>query len=338
MRISEVMTRDAAAIAPERSLREAARIMDDLNVGSLPVVHRGQVVGVITDRDITVRATAAGRDPNVTPVFEIMTDEPHCCFEDEDVSHVVDIMEHLQVRRVPVLDRSRRLVGMVALGDLVEEHAPGAEEALGRISYPARPDRSGTPSSRARRGSAGQSSGQPSARLTEDERRELESRMRRFERDADRRDRRQWDDFRTRDDNGADLDQFERRDREDGRFRFRDEDDVRASFGSAGQVPGEQEEGREPRGGGQEGYDAYGEDYGREARFFRDDSGRSSAGQAGFGAEDRETRGIRTVAVRPRRLTEEERDPEYNRRRDQEGQDDPWMDTVRRLHARGRGR
>ena len=330
MRISEVMTRDPVAIAPERSLREAARLMDDLNVGSLPVQHRGQVVGLITDRDIVVRAIATGRDPNDTPVFEVMTEQPHCCFEDEDISHVVDVMEELQVRRVPVLDRSRRLIGMVALGDLVEDNAPGAEEALGRISSPAQPDRSGTPSSGRARGE------QREAPLSEDERRELARRAQRWERDAPRRDRQQRDEFRTRDDNGADLDQFERRDRQDGRFRMRDEDDVRSSFGSAGSVPGEGRRTEEPRGAGQEGYDTFGEDYGRGARFFRDDAGRASAAQYGFGDEDRENRGIRTVSVRTRHLSEQERDPDYNRRRDQEGQDDPWMSTVRRMHQQRR--
>ncbi|PSC04213.1 hypothetical protein SLNSH_14545 [Alsobacter soli] len=329
MRISEVMTRDPVAIAPERSLREAARLMDDLNVGSLPVLHGGQVVGLLTDRDIVVRAIAVGRDPNVTPVFEVMTEEPHCCFEDEDVSHVVDVMEDLQVRRVPVLDRSRRLIGMVALGDLVEDRAPGAEEALGRISTPARPDRSGVPSrSRAR----GDHRGTP---LTDSERRELARRIQRWERDAPRRDREQRDEFRTRGDNGADLDLWERGARWDRRFRERDEDDVRASFGTAGSVPGEGRPRPEPR-GGEEGYDNYGEDYGRNARFFRDDEPGASASGYGYGDDDREDRGIRTVAVHSRHLTEQERDPAYNRRRDQEGQDDPWMGTVRRMHERRR--
>jgi CBS domain-containing protein len=154
MRIAEVMTRDVKVIGPERSVREAARLMDNLNVGSLPVCDGERLVGMITDRDITVRATAVGEDPDRTRVKEIMTDDVRWCFEDDDVSDVVRTMGDVQIRRLPVIDHEKRLVGIVALGDLATDRAEGTEEALRNISEPSEPDRSGT-ASRQRKGRAG---------------------------------------------------------------------------------------------------------------------------------------------------------------------------------------
>jgi CBS domain-containing protein len=142
MKISEVMTRDVRVIRPDRSARDAAKLMDDLNVGVLPVCDGEKLVGIVTDRDITVRATAAGRDPDDTPVREIMTEEVRWCFEDEEVSNVAGMMGDVQIRRIPVVDRNKRLVGIVALGDLATDRAEGTSEALRRVSEPSEPDRS----------------------------------------------------------------------------------------------------------------------------------------------------------------------------------------------------
>ena len=148
MKVSEVMTRDVEVISPDASLREAARKMDDLNVGVLPVCDGQRLVGILTDRDITVRATSIGESPDVTRVDEVMTGEVWWCHEDDDVEEVAHRMGEKQIRRMPVIDHNRMLVGIVALGDLATDHAPGTQEALRRISEPSRPDWSGTLSSR----------------------------------------------------------------------------------------------------------------------------------------------------------------------------------------------
>jgi len=158
MRIAEVMTRNVKVIGPERSVREAARLMDNLNVGSLPVCDGERLVGMITDRDITVRATAVGEDPDQTQVKEIMTDDVRWCFEDDEVNDVVRTMGDVQIRRVPVVDRAKRLVGIVALGDLATDRAEGTEEALRNISEPSEPDRPGN-TSKQRSGKAGREHG-----------------------------------------------------------------------------------------------------------------------------------------------------------------------------------
>ena len=136
MRIAEVMTRDVRVIDPERSVRDAARLMDHLNVGSLPVCDGERLVGMITDRDITVRATAVGEDPDRTPVKKIMSEDVRWCFEDDDISEVVRTMGDVQIRRLPVVDHDNRLVGIVALGDFAveKEDIQAAAKALSGIS------------------------------------------------------------------------------------------------------------------------------------------------------------------------------------------------------------
>jgi CBS domain-containing protein len=143
MRIRDVMTRDVQVVSPSDSIREAARLMDELNVGVLPVVEGERLVGMVTDRDITVRATAAGLAPDGTQVSQVMSDGPAACYEDDVVSDVARLMGGKQVRRVPVLDAGDRLVGIVSLGDLaVDADRPQTTaEALERISRPAEPDR-----------------------------------------------------------------------------------------------------------------------------------------------------------------------------------------------------
>ena len=145
MKIAEVMTRDVRVIGPDRSVRDAARIMDEMNVGVLPVCDGRRLLGMITDRDIAVRSTAAGVAPDRHRVREIMSTSLQWCFEDDEAGDVLAHMSERQIRRMPVVDGERRLVGIVALGDLAADGAPGTGEALSRISSPAEPDRSGTP-------------------------------------------------------------------------------------------------------------------------------------------------------------------------------------------------
>jgi CBS domain-containing protein len=143
-RISEVMTRDVRVIAPHESLQRAAQIMDELNVGVLPVCEGEQLAGMATDRDIVVRAVSAGMPVDSTPVSEVMSTNVECCYEDEDVEDVMDRMRDMQVRRIPVMDRQEHLVGMVSLGDLATRSGDEDEvkDTLEGISQPSEPDRS----------------------------------------------------------------------------------------------------------------------------------------------------------------------------------------------------
>ncbi len=115
--------------------------MDELNVGSLPVCDHDGLVGIITDRDITVRATAAGLSPDATQVRSVMTDHARFCTAEQSVSEAMEQMADVQIRRLPVLDADRRVVGIVSLGDLATRHSGHVAAALRRISDPSAPDR-----------------------------------------------------------------------------------------------------------------------------------------------------------------------------------------------------
>ena len=143
-RISDVMTRDAQTIGPHESIRRAAQLMDELNVGALPVCEGQRLVGMITDRDITVRATAAGQSPDAVTVGEVMTDQVRWCREDQTVDEVMEQMADVQIRRIPVMDQDgRQLIGIVSLGDLATKHSAQVDRTLEGISSPAQPDRPG---------------------------------------------------------------------------------------------------------------------------------------------------------------------------------------------------
>jgi CBS domain-containing protein len=136
MKVSEVMTRDVQLIEPTQSIREAARLMAELDAGVMPVREGDRLVGMITDRDITVRAVAQGRGPD-TPVRDIMTDDVKYCYEDDDTEDVARNMADIQVRRLPVLTRDKRLVGIISLGDMAVSDGSGrVGEAVAGISQP----------------------------------------------------------------------------------------------------------------------------------------------------------------------------------------------------------
>jgi CBS domain-containing protein len=136
MKVSEIMTRDVRLIEPNQTIRDAARLMAELDAGTMPVREGDRLVGMITDRDIAVRAVAEGRGPD-TPVREVMTDEVKYCFEDDDTKDVARNMADIQVRRLPVLTRDKRLVGIISLGDMVLSDESGkAGEAVAGISQP----------------------------------------------------------------------------------------------------------------------------------------------------------------------------------------------------------
>ena len=118
-KISEVMTRDIQVASPDQTIREAALTMAREDIGSLPVGENDKLIGMITDRDIVLRAVAEGRSPD-TQVREVMTDSIKYCYEDDDVGHVAQNMAELQVRRLPVVSRDKRLVGIVALSNVAQ--------------------------------------------------------------------------------------------------------------------------------------------------------------------------------------------------------------------------
>jgi CBS domain-containing protein len=143
MQLKEIMTPNVETIHPKDPIREAARKMKSLDVGSLPVCDNRKMLGMVTDRDITIRAVAEGRDPDSTQVSEAMTSNLIYCFEDQDVEEAAKVMEQQQIRRLPILDREKRLVGIVSLGDLAVRGTSDkmSGEVLEEISEPARPDR-----------------------------------------------------------------------------------------------------------------------------------------------------------------------------------------------------
>jgi CBS domain-containing protein len=136
MKVSEVMTKDVRLIEPTQTIREAARLMAELDTGIMPVREGDRLVGMITDRDIAVRAVAQGRGPD-TSVRDVMTDDVKYCYEDDDTDDVARNMADIQVRRLPVLTRDKRLVGIISLGDMaVTDEAGTAGEAVAGISQP----------------------------------------------------------------------------------------------------------------------------------------------------------------------------------------------------------
>lgn len=143
MKVRDMMTRDVRVVSPNDTIRRAAALMDELNVGVLPVCDGERLVGMVTDRDITVRATSAGMAPDSTAVSSVMTDEPTVCYEDDAMIEVTRVMGDRQIRRLPVIDNQKRLVGIIALGDLATDAKDDAavHTALDAISTPSQPDR-----------------------------------------------------------------------------------------------------------------------------------------------------------------------------------------------------
>ncbi|HXS52116.1 MAG TPA: CBS domain-containing protein [Usitatibacter sp.] len=136
MKVGEVMTRDVKLVSPKQSICDAAKMMAECDAGALPVGEDDRLVGVVTDRDIAIRAIAENRGPD-TPVSEVMTRQVLYCFEDESIDHVAQNMGEQQVRRLPVLSREKRLVGIVSLGDLSRKAKPNTSgKAVAAISQP----------------------------------------------------------------------------------------------------------------------------------------------------------------------------------------------------------
>lgn len=116
--IKDIMTKNCKWVAPEMSLGQAARIMADQDFGFLPVGENNRLIGMVTDRDIVIRGVANNSDPQTVTVRDVMTPQTYYCFEDQEIDEVCDNMADIKIRRLPVMDRNKNLVGVVSLGDL----------------------------------------------------------------------------------------------------------------------------------------------------------------------------------------------------------------------------
>lgn len=136
MQVKEVMTRNVMSVGPEASLFEVATLMRDQDIGSVLITAGNEVLGVVTDRDLVVRALAEHRDMTAMKARDVMSDAVFCCTEDTPVEDVLAEMADEQVRRVPVLNGARHLVGVVSLGDLSQAKTRRAGDTLREISQP----------------------------------------------------------------------------------------------------------------------------------------------------------------------------------------------------------
>jgi len=138
MQIKEIMTPNVETVAEDASIQHAAQRMASMDVGFLPVINNDGPIGVITDRDIAIRAVADGLDPQTTPVSQIMTNDVEILYEDQDVEEAARLMEEKQIRRILICTRDNRFVGVVSLGDLaVDTHdAERCGHTLEKVSSP----------------------------------------------------------------------------------------------------------------------------------------------------------------------------------------------------------
>jgi CBS domain-containing protein len=134
--VSDVMSTDVRVIEPQQSLRAAAQMMLDLDVGALPVCDGERLLGMLTDRDIAVRGVASGYAPDSGCVSDVMSPNAEFCTVDQDTEEVLRLMGDKQVRRLPVVDGDKKLVGIVSLGDLARRHDGPIDEAVREISEP----------------------------------------------------------------------------------------------------------------------------------------------------------------------------------------------------------
>lgn len=134
--VNEVMSTEVQVIVPQATLREAAQMMLDLDVGALPVCHGSALLGMVTDRDITVRGVAAGLSPDVACVADVMTKELEFCTEDQDTEAVMHTMGQAQVRRLPVVNMANELIGIVSIGDMARRQPGPIKQTVSKISEP----------------------------------------------------------------------------------------------------------------------------------------------------------------------------------------------------------
>lgn len=136
MKVSEMMTRDVRVASPDQTIRDAAAVMAEQDIGSLPVGENDRLVGMITDRDIVVRAIAKGRGAD-THVRDVMTEDIKYCYDDEDADRITRDMADLHLRRLPVINRDKRLVGIVSLANVTRTgDGRAAETVLQGVAQP----------------------------------------------------------------------------------------------------------------------------------------------------------------------------------------------------------
>ena len=133
MQVSDVMTPNVHFVHPEQNLGEVAAVLAQLDVGALPVADKNRLIGMITDRDIVIRGVAEGVGP-WSKVKEVMSTEVKYCYEDEKVDHVANNMAEVQVRRLPVMNRDKRLVGIISLADIAARRQAAAATAIKGVS------------------------------------------------------------------------------------------------------------------------------------------------------------------------------------------------------------
>jgi CBS domain-containing protein len=134
--IADIMTTEVQVIQPQESLRQAATLMQELDIGALPVCDGERLLGMLTDRDITVYGVAQGLDPDTCCVSDVMTDHIEYCTADQDIDDVMRQMGDKQVRRLPVIDADHNLIGIVSLGDLAVRQSDSIDRTVRDISEP----------------------------------------------------------------------------------------------------------------------------------------------------------------------------------------------------------
>ena len=140
MKIRDMMTKETRSVSPDTSVVEAAGLMRVHDIGVVPVLDGDRIVGMLTDRDIVLQVVANGQDPRTTPVNAAMSTGSISVFDDQTVDEGVKLMQKYQIRRLPVLDRQNKLVGIVSLGDIaVDVHAGLSGKALKEVSEPSVP-------------------------------------------------------------------------------------------------------------------------------------------------------------------------------------------------------
>jgi len=136
MRVSEAMTREVRVATPGQSIRDVAKIMAEIDAGAMPVGENDKLVGMVTDRDIAIRGVALGKGPD-TPVREVMsTEQVLYCYEDDELDKVAKNMGDEKVRRLPVVNKEKRLVGIVSIGNIAQREAKAVSKAVKGVTKP----------------------------------------------------------------------------------------------------------------------------------------------------------------------------------------------------------
>lgn len=142
--VADIMTHEVATVAPQDTLQRVAQVLRDLDIGVVPVCDGGRLIGMVTDRDIAVRAVAEGMRAESTQARDVMSVSVRSCYADQPVDEMMEQMRDEQIRRIPVIDRdTQELIGIVSLGDLATKHSAEVDRTLAEISTPSEPERNG---------------------------------------------------------------------------------------------------------------------------------------------------------------------------------------------------